>query len=389
MKKIKHICIYVILFLLSIHAVFAQLNENAKISVLTCGDGFEFFETFGHTALRICDSTLKMDYIFNWGIFDFDTDNFYLKFAQGRLPYMLGIMEYQWFADEYASDGRSVYEQELDLTYEEKNILYNAIIENYKPENRYYNYDFFEDNCATRVRDIIQNSLQGRQFPVKAVTDSNLTFRQLFHSYMDHFLWWKFGIDIALGMRADKKVSTYNYMYLPEDLMNQLDTTILSQDNKTLVNSKQTLLEKRYPHSVPTVFSPNLTFWLLFLFVALLTLMEWRYGFYAKVFDILFFCMIFILSLLVFYLCCISDHNATKDNLNLLWANPVILYILIRLHKSATVMLFFLLGCLAVLVLGFWFLPQSFNSACFPIWLVLVLRITMLLLRKKQVLKRK
>jgi hypothetical protein len=384
MKKLKNICIYIILFLLSAHAVFAQLSENAKVSVLTCGDGFEFFETFGHTALRVCDTALNMDYVFNWGIFDFNTDNFYLKFAQGKLPYMLGVTEYQWFVAEYACEGRSIYEQELNLTYEEKSILYESILENYKPENRYYNYDFFEDNCATRIRDIIQKSLQRRQFPVNAVTNSNLTFRQLFYPYTEHFLWWRFGIDIALGMRADKKINTYNYMYLPNDLMNQFDTTILSHDNKALADSIQTVLKEQYPHSVPTAFSPNMAFWLLFIFVVLLTFTELKYKFYTKVFDVVFFCMIFILSLLVVYLCFISDHNATKYNFNLLWANPLVLYVLIRLHKSIPIVLYFLLGCLAVLVFGFWLLPQSFNSAFFPIWLVLMLRIMLLLFRKKQ-----
>ncbi|MDR1181376.1 MAG: DUF4105 domain-containing protein [Bacteroidales bacterium] len=386
MKKIKNICICIILFLLSVDSVFAQLSGDAKISVLTCGEGFEFFESFGHTALRICDSDLGMDYVFNWGIFDFNTDNFYLKFTQGRLPYMLGITSYEWFVTEYAYDGRSMYEQPLNLTYEEKNRLYEAILENYKPENRYYNYDFFEDNCATRIRDIIQNSLQGRQFPVNAVTDSNLTFRQLFHPYTKNFLWWRFGIDISLGMRADKKVSTYDYMYLPEDLMNQFDTTMLLQDSKTLTSTKQTILKEEYAHSSPTVFSPNMAFWLLFILVIVLTFFELKYGFYAKPFDIVFFCVIFILSFLIFYLCFLSDHHATKDNLNLLWANPLALYVLIRLRKSNAIVLYFLLACLAVLIVGFWLLPQSFNPACIPIWLILILRLTMLLLKKKGLL---
>jgi hypothetical protein len=388
MKKTKNICTCIILFLLSACTVSAQLSEHAKVSVLTSGDGFEFFETFGHTSLRICDSALNMDYVFNWGMFDFNTDNFYLKFAQGRLPYMLGLTEYQWFVAEYACDGRSIYEQEINLTYEEKNILYKAILENYNPENRYYNYDFFEDNCATRIRDMVQNSLQGRRFPVNAVTNSSLTFRQLFYPYTAHFLWWRFGIDIALGMKADKKVSAYNYMYLPNDLMNQFDTTILLNDNKTLTDSIQTVLKEQYPHSVPTAFSPNMTFWLLFILVVLLTFMELKYRFYAKVFDVVFFSMIFILSLLLVYLCFISDHNATKYNFNLLWANPLILYVLIRLHKSSLIVLYFLSGCLAVLILGFWLLPQSFNSAFFPIWLVFMLRLILLLLRKKQLLKK-
>ena len=378
MRKTSFISAGIVSFLLSINMLFAQLNENAKVSVLTCGAGFEFFESFGHTALRVCDSALGMDYVFNWGMFDFSTDNFYLKFAQGRLPYMLGITTYEHFVAEYADDGRSMYEQELKLTHEEKNILYQALIENYKPDNRYYYYDFFKDNCATRVRDIIQISLQNRHFPVDTAANANFTFRELFHPYTANYPWWRFGIDVALGMKADEKASKFDYMYLPNDLMNQFDTTNLICDNQILAHTKQVILEEQCEHSTPTIFSPNIVFWLLFLCVIVLTFFEIKKNFYAKTFDIMFFSLVFIVSVLVFYLCFISDHSTTKYNLNLLWANPLLLYVLIRLQKSNLIILYTLLGCLAVLIVAFWILPQSFNMAFYPVWLILAVRLFLL-----------
>ena len=384
MRKITLISTCFIVFFVNLHTVFGQLSKDAKMSVLTCGAGFEFFEAFGHTALRVSDSALGMDYVFNWGLFDFSTDNFYLKFAQGRLPYMLGISTYEGFVAEYQRDGRSMYEQELRLTDKEKEILYEALVENYKPENRCYNYDFFEDNCATRVRDIVQNSLQDRRFPTEIKTNSPLTFRQLYLPYTHNHLWWRFAIDIALGMRADRRVSTYEYMYLPDDLMNQFDTTILAGSNETLSEPRQIILEEQCAHSTPTVISPNLVFWLLLIGVVVVSFFEIKKGFYAKGFDIVFFTLIFVLSILVFYLSLISDHNATKCNLNLLWTNPLLFYALIRLRKSAVAVLYVLLACLAVLIVGFWAIPQHFNPAFFPIWLILALRLTLLLFRKKR-----
>lgn len=382
MKHILKIGICILSFLFIINSLSAQLNEKAEVSILTCGPGFEFFESFGHTALRVRDTSQGIDYVFNWGVFDFSTDNFYLKFAQGRLPYMLGVTTYEGFIAGYARDGRSVYEQILDLTYDEKQILYDSVVKNSYPENRYYYYDFFEDNCATRIRDIVQYSLQNRKFPVEAVTDTNLGFRELFYPYEDNFLWWRFGIDIVLGARSDRKASTYDYMYLPKDLMDQFDTTILVNDTKGLVKSKRTVLEELYQHSYPTVFSPDLLFWILFVLIALLSFWEWKKGFYAKAFDIVLFSVITILSLLVFYMAFISDHNATKGNLNLLWANPLFLWVLIRLQKTNRIVLYVLLGCLSILILGFWPLPQLFNTAFIPVWLILALRLTLLLLRK-------
>ena len=384
MKSVSKIGIYIVLFLWGINVSSAQLSENAKVSVLTCGAGFEFFESFGHTALRVCDSSLGMDYVFNWGLFDFNTDNFYVKFTQGKLPYMLGVTTFEGFVADYAHDGRSMHEQTLALTYEEKQILYDTLRKNSSPENKYYYYDFFEDNCATRICDIIQYSLQNRHFPEEAATDTNLSFRQLFRPYADNFRWWRFGIDIALGMRADKKASTYDYMYLPNDLMNQFDTTVLVNTSAVLAESNQTILEELYPHSEPTAFSPDMLFWLLFALTVLVSFWEWKKGFYAKAFDIVFFASVIIVSLLVFYLSILSDHNATKENLNLLWANPLLFWVLIRLRKTNRIVIYVLLACLAVLIFGFWLLPQSFNSAFYPIWLMLALRLGLLLWKKKK-----
>jgi hypothetical protein len=171
-------------------------------------------------------------------------------------------------------------------------------------------------------------------------------------------------------------------MYLPNDLMHQFDTTVLIGDNKTLAEPVQTVLEERCVHSTSTVFTPNMVFWLLFIAVIILTFFEIKKGFYAKIFDIVFFSAVFILSILVFYLCFISDHNATKGNLNLLWANPLLLYVSIRLKKSNAILLYILLGCLAILLFGFLILPQSFNPAFYPIWLTLALRLALLLKKK-------
>ncbi|MDR0368087.1 MAG: hypothetical protein LBH82_02975, partial [Bacteroidales bacterium] len=210
-------------------------------------------------------------------------------------------------------------------------------------------------------------------------SENSQTFRQLFYPYTQHFLWWRFGIDIALGMRSDRKVSTFDYMYLPNDLMNQFDTCVLVNDSNVLTLSKQTILEEMYPHSQPTVFSPNMLFWLLFALTVLLSFLERKKKFYAKAFDILLFAAAAILSLLVFYLAILSDHNATKDNLNLLWANPLFFWVLIRLRKTNPIVLYVLLACLAVLLAGFWLLPQLFNTAFYPIWLTLALRLILCL----------
>ena len=378
-RKINFIALF---FLLFANTVSAQFTENAQISVLTCGDGSELFETFGHTAIRICDTMQHVDIVYNYGIFDFNTDYFYIKFASGKLLYRLDKTPFDWFMREYAYYGRAVYEQVLDFSPQEKQTFFYLIEENYKLENRYYQYDFFQDNCATRVRDIIANSLKNRSFPQSSFAKTPSAFRELFLPYTQHFLWWRLGIDIALGSAADKKASVWDCMYLPDDLMNQLDTTILTYTSASLVVSKRTLLEQAKIQSYPTAVTPNQVFWGLFVLVALLTFAEWKTKKYYKWFDIILFLCVGIVSFLVIFLWFISDHSATKGNWNLLWANPLFFYALFRLRKMQYIVLLIIAICLLFFLLGFTFLPQHFNMAFIPINLMLTVRILMLIYQK-------
>ena len=368
----------ILLFFITINGLFAQFGENAQVSVLTCGRGSELYVAFGHTAIRIYDAEQNVDVVYNYGVFDFNTDFFYPKFAHGKLLYLLDKSSFISFMYEYAYDGRAVYEQVLNFSPAEKQTFFHLIEENYKPENRYYHYDFFKDNCATRVRDIIANSLKDRSLPEGTLTKSNRTFRELFLPYTENFLWWRFGIDIALGSVADKKASTWDYMYLPDDLMFQLDTSILTNTASTLVESKRTILEETKIQSLPTAVSPDIVFWCLLFLIVLLTFTEWRIKKYFKWLDVVLFAVVGLVSLLVIYLWFISDHSATKGNWNILWANPLFFCVLFRLRKTCPIVLYALAACLLFFLFGFYFLPQHFNTAFIPIALMLIVRVLML-----------
>ena len=131
------------------------LSETATASVLTCGPGDDFYTTFGHSAIRICDTAQGLDLVYNYGTFDFNTPHFYWKFMRGQLNYMLGRSSFEAFMEEYIYYGRAVWEQRLNFTPREVNNLYLLLEQNYLPEYRHYRYDFFRDNCATRVRDMV------------------------------------------------------------------------------------------------------------------------------------------------------------------------------------------------------------------------------------------
>ncbi|OQA88138.1 MAG: hypothetical protein BWY27_00962 [Bacteroidetes bacterium ADurb.Bin234] len=373
--------ITILLSLFSFQLNAQTLSDKSFISVLSCGEGNELYSTFGHTAIRVYDSLLQTDIVFNYGTFDFNTPNFYIKFSQGRLPYMLSVTSFENFVAEYRYEGRFVYEQILALSTEEKENLYNLLIENYRPENRYYAYDFFMDNCATRVRDIINKSLIDRTFFIETNSDTNASFRNLIYPYLESMLWWRLGIDIVLGMRCDHHASNTQYMFLPYELMNQLDTITISGKH---IIEKKTMILPQTKEPLPKSISPTLLAYILLVIVLFAGFWEYKTKKYFKVIDILLFLVLSLLSLLILYLWFLSNHYTTKFNLNLLWANPMFIYLLLRLQKSNLYIIIFLLSCSGIVLLGFWFLPQAFNPAVFPICLIIVVRMLHLLRIKKQ-----
>jgi hypothetical protein len=136
------------------------LSEHTKVSLLTSSPGEDLYAQFGHSAIRITDTLSGQDLVFNYGLFDFNTPGFYLKFIRGKLPYQLGIQRFEPFLNTYIEENRQCRELEINLSEKERLALIHFLSVNYLPENREYPYDFFFDNCATRIRDILENKFQ-------------------------------------------------------------------------------------------------------------------------------------------------------------------------------------------------------------------------------------
>ena len=126
----------------------ANSNDSIRLSLLTCAPGEEIYSLFGHTAIRYENPSQGIDVVFNYGLFSFNTPNFIFRFSLGETDYQLGVTDYEHFAAEYAFYGRSVWQQTLNLTDEEKTKLIQLLQENYRPENRVYRYNFFYDRTA-------------------------------------------------------------------------------------------------------------------------------------------------------------------------------------------------------------------------------------------------
>ena len=195
-----------------------QLSETAQISLLTCSPGEELYARYGHTAIRVLDEANDMDIVFNYGIFDFNTDHFYWKFVRGETWYELGASPYRYFMYEYDRDNRPVYEQVLDLTAAQKELLWQRLVDNYRPENRKYLYNFVFDNCATRPYHMIAQVL-GDSLSSSYEGYSGQTYRAFIRHYTGQHTWANAGINLLFGPKADRPMTNGQRLFLPEELM--------------------------------------------------------------------------------------------------------------------------------------------------------------------------
>ena len=357
-------------------SVNIRLSDSAYASIITCGAGDEFYTSFGHSAIRICDSAIGLDLVYNYGTFDFDIPHFYWTFSLGKLNYCLSRSTFESFMWEYGYEGRAVWEQRLKLTSQELNNLFVMLETNYLPEYRYYMYDFFRDNCATRVRDMVKNCLCHRSLSQECTSDTALSYRNiLYRSTEETLLWWRLGIDMALGARCNKRCSNYEYMFSPMEMMHQFDTLTVSDTHQPLAEPAVLLLaETRAPLSRSV--SPDMLFWVLFMAVLCLTLFEWHKGWRMCWLDRPIFIIVFIISLLAIFLWFFTNHYCTKVNLNILWASPLFIYFAIRLRRSNRFVIYLqLLMLFVAMVLTLVQQPQHLNTAIFPIALILAIRL--------------
>ncbi len=343
---------------------------HLRISLLTCAPGAELYSTFGHTALRIQDSVTGSDYVYNYGTFNFNDNNFYMKFVRGKLDYFLSIDMYPDFMYEYQQDQRSVWEQQLNLTCTEKQQIINALTINMQPANRMYKYDFIYDNCTTRVRDLIFTSLPGSAVKNRLVPEGT-TPRNLIYTYLGKGgePWSKLGIDILLGSKLDKPVDNNVAMFLPEFLLKGVDSATIN-GVQPVVKQKKALLDAATPIEPIGEYVPLIVF---FVICALLTLLflssNERAMAISRYVDSFFLYLTGLLGLLLIFMWWGTDHRMTKNNYNLLWALPTnfIAAFFVWRRPNWIRTYFFIAFAETALLLIFWFwLPQEFNLSLVP-----------------------
>ena len=330
------------------------LSSNAVISVVTCGPGTELYSSFGHSAFRVQDREKGIDWIYNYGTFNFNTPNFYGKFARGKLLYSLSKQRFENFLYTYELENRWVKEQVLDITPAERNEVFAFLENNYKPQNRDYKYDFLMENCSTKIPEVLKASLGEDLVFTDYLQDNPKTFRDLIQENLIWNSWASFGIDLALGAVIDRKADYKQYMFLPEYVYFQLDKTTL--EGRPVVSRVRTILDYNLQNR-GNFFTSSPLFWcgLLFLFTATITFIDFRNRVRSRVLDVILFAVSGLAGCVMVFLWFFTDHTATALNLNVLWAFPlnlVFVYFLVRHKHLPSWGIPYLAGLLVLLLLA-------------------------------------
>jgi hypothetical protein len=377
-----------LLILLQSKPLNAQTDSvcRLRISVLTCSPGDDLYSLFGHNALRIIDSIKRTDIIYNWGTFDFYDPDFYLKFMRGKLLYFLEPNKLPDFLQEYQYEGRSVIEQVLDLSCEEKMEIKKAVDINMIGDNRFYKYDFLLDNCTTRIRDILQKNIKNINEPVPLVPVAT-TFRDMIHAYLDQGSqpWSKLGIDILLGSKIDRPVTNTEAMFLPDFLMKGIDSAKVNS-NSTVI-TKQLILDARPRTQMQGIYKPLMIIGAICLALFLISLFRTPAVMtFIRFSDTLLVSVTGLIGLLILFMWFFTDHWSCDNNYNIVWALPTNFIAAfatwkrppwIRKYFKVAVVL------IALLLITWFWLPQEMNIAIAPFCLYMFYRYAELSRSKK------
>lgn len=305
--------------------------DSLKISLLTCGSYDEVWTLYGHSALRIQDLTTGRDFAVNYGLFDFNQPMFVWRFMFGKCDYMMGFVPFESFMREFSSRNASVFQQEINLTSEEKASVMKALYINSQPENCYYRYNFYFDNCATRPRDIILNNIPDRII-YNNVIDSTKTFRDLIHANNGQKPWCRFGNDLLLGVNSDKATNRLDQQFLPANLQRDFANAEFVDANgnkRPAVLSSEWILPDNATYSKEFPLNPTQTAWAIFALFMAITALEIGKKKHWRIFDIFWMSAYGILGVILF-LMIFSEHPTVSLNLQILTFCPLNIFFIWR-----------------------------------------------------------
>ena len=370
-------------------------GSDIRISVITMGPGDASWEKFGHIALRIQDTQARYpDVLFNWGIFDFDQKNFYLNFLQGRMIYTTAAEDGKPTIESYCQSGRTVWEQVLRLTGEQKIEIERRCIVAIDPENRDYRYDYYRDNCSTRVRDLIDATLHDQIKRQTSSTPSGVTYRWHNRRLLRDDTPLYVALQAVLGHPVDEPISQWQETFLPEKLrerLREIRVALPDGSNAPLLESESVLSPGNKPaegfappNSIPGMLLAGVVLASGFVGLTLLIVRHKRGGRIAFVIVAMGWLLLIgaggAISAWGWFA---TDHVVCRYNENLLQVTPLALVLLVLLPKASgggrrrAVIISAIIAALSILGLALKATPFFFQvngdmiALCLPVHLAL------------------
>ena len=369
-----------VFFLLFVGMLSANASsmDRVRISLLTCAPGSEIYALFGHSAIRYENPDLQEDWVFNYGMFSFKEPNFVMRFVKGETDYQLGVIPFAYFEAEYAMRGSSVYQQVLNLTNDEKELLINLLKENYLPANRVYRYNYFYDNCTTRARDKIEESIQGKVIYPK--NEEEVSFRDILHEFMVDSHWSEFGIDLCLGSEADQPINERKQMFAPFYMLEAARGAMIHRGDTVvpLVLEEVKIVDAVLEDEPAFSLSPMTCSLLLLLVTMVIVAWSIRKGRSCLAWNVFLFFLQGIGGCIIAFLFFFSLHPTVGSNWLLMLFNPLpLLYLPVLIYRGIKGKKdpyhWYNLACLTSFMILMPFLPQEFNPTVLPLALSLIL----------------
>ncbi|MGO4703370.1 lipoprotein N-acyltransferase Lnb domain-containing protein [Dyella sp. 2RAB6] len=327
-------------------AAFAQAQAsvanapgaNLEVALVTYGPGETYWERFGHDAIQVRDTVSGESVDFNYGVFDFDESGFLLNFARGRMHYLMDGAYTEQDQRYYIESGRSVTRQLLALTPEQAAALRDFLLWNLRPENARYDYDYYADNCTTRVRDALDHALGGvirKQLQGRA---GLMTYRQQTARLMSAQPWLMLILDLGLGPYADQPLTAWQESFLPMVLQRELAAVNVDYGaggTRRLAGAGELLSPNRLdvpPEQAPKLLLPLALAGLVFAALLIVAARRWPTG--LALLGTLYLVAAGIVGLLLLVLWTLTTHHSAWANANLLLFNPLAFLLLPSLWRA-------------------------------------------------------
>jgi hypothetical protein len=333
----KKVTFFIILFTLACGNVLFAQGENLTIKVAVIGPGDELYFWWGHIALIIDDSSTGRSYFYDYGIFSFNTENFFYNFAFGRLRYSCGVSISEFNINYYKLTNRDIVIYTLDLPPETRVKVRDFAAINVLPENRYYDYHHFRDNCSTRIRDIIDLATGGQFKKQYGQETGRFTLRQQVrrHTWFSPAADWF--LNFLMGQVIDTPITVWDDMFLPSEVGKRIEDfryTDSGGESRKLVSSIEVLNRAQGRHKVldiprkqwPRELAFSFVLSAIFGFFFFMQAKKIRAGRILAGLSMSLTGLFFgIAGLLLYFMSLFTNHDYTFQNANMLFCSPILL----------------------------------------------------------------